>query len=575
LYNDIMIQSEISRLKSRLAEVEAGNVVLTDQLDRSLISHLSETKDLQRALDRSDHEASRLQEKVHEGDERVRELQAKCGALEREVLGLQDIMFKKERLIKDLNGKMEALGCQREELRASLVEEIQSVKQELSEEKQRYSELMNTHRKELSDLQREVEKKLPSLAADVAAQAEAHFSDQLLGEVSAVQAKCQRQVEALKKEMFDMQSSHSETMGRMKASSSEDKIELERLRQKCQLLEARHGDMEVMIENMRHKERQQMLQIQWGDTNPAETKHVALAAGEGSGRAPPPRSSQSGLGLGKGQRVAFERAPETSSIGEDDSVTLDRFIDGETMNSITDELAEMRKQLTKSLNATKPAGSFGTTDTQHRISSGVDQSSDSSSSVDVTSRPQRQQRVSPHRDRARERSAKRSSPTKGSRRDASSGTMSMPSVMADPSSLASARHEASQEFGNPRTPRRVSTKAAYSPEALFISPDAARHHPPAQQPQYLRSFSAGGVGPAEAVSFSMVSDSSYSRQEPSLLHGSSSRPTGREGGMGIGAGRATEGWSSSVMSDVEDFSAIHDGGYHAGYWKAKYLRGAH
>lgn len=505
--------------------MEAANTVLTDQFDRSLSSHLSETKDLQRALDRSEHEASRLQDRVQEGDERIRELQTKCANLEREILGLQDSLFKKERIIKDLNGKLDVLCGQREELRASLEDEIQITKDELSAEKLRYADLVQTHRKELSDLQREVEKKIPLLAADITAQAEAHFSEQLLLEVSTTQAKFQRQVEALKKEIFDIQASHSESMGRAKAGSSEDKIELERLRQKCHLLEARHGDMEAMIESLRIKERQQL--IQWGDTG--RTSHVSTKDNVQKGAAKPL------------PRVAYDRPPDSSSI-EDDSVTLDRFIDGETMNSITDELAEMRKQLTETLHATKHAA------TQSRVvdSRGdrVELTSDSSVGVgrpSITSRSQRHHR-SPSSRSASKPSRKHTSVSSGNH-------------------ATSARNEMSQEFPITRTPNRQTVKPSYSPEALFKSPEVVRHHNTAAYP-------AGG-GATERHSHSMISDiydTSFLRPESSVLSDSLLRPNYE--------GRYIPGDKMTILnSDVEEFAAVHDGGYHEGYWKAKYLRG--
>lgn len=51
----------------------------------------------------------------------------------------------------------------------------------------------------------------------------------------------------------------------------------------------------------------------------------------------------------------------------------------------------------------------------------------------------------------------------------------------------------------------------------------------------------------------------------------SSRASGARGGGGVGGGGALYGIHSSGLGNA-DFSAISDGGYHEGYWRAKYQR---
>ena len=555
-------QAEISRLKSRLAEVEAANVVLTDQLNRSMRAEATETQELQRQLDRSDHEVTRLQDRVREGEERARELQSRYSVVEREVLSLQDTIFKKDRAIKDLHSKIDAINIQRDEARASLEDEIDSVKLELSSEKQRYTELVQAHKKEIADMQRDVEKKLPSLAAEVAAQAEAHFSNQMVNEVSAVQVKYQRQIEALKQEMYDMQCAHKDALGRTKANSSDDKIELERLRQKCKLLESRHGDMEALVESLRQKERQQLLQLQWGgeksghsqrrseDTDSNPVKHVKHT------RLPHP----------KAPRVAFERMPahtEMSSVGDDDS-TLERFVDGETMTAIVDELAEMRKQLANSLQSTAHGDPLASSQRDRGVS--TDHSSDSYIN-DSYRRPKAPAgsgssrevnrlgsgRKSPARQRV---TSGRSSSKDNQRVQPAANTTPGPSHRLELDDSRRHQEQGIQTVQSPHTPKRVPIKAAYTPETLFKSPQAPRESS-RQHLQYADT------------SFSLIYPAT---NEPLDTAQSRYAAMASVAGLPIQQSLSNSSQDLSLLSGV-DFSAIQDGGYHEGYWRAKYLRG--
>ena len=558
-------------------------MVLTDQLDRSMAADAAENKELQRKLDRNDHEVSRLQDRVREGEERVRELQSRHSAAEREVLNLQDTIFKRDRTIKDLNGKIDSLNIQRDEARASLEDEIDSIKHDLSTEKQRYSELVQSHRKEMADIQREIEKRLPSLAADVAAQAEAHFTDQLSNEVSSLQAKHQRQIEGLKQEMYELQSKHSETVSRLKASSSDEKIEFERLRQKCQLLESRNNDMEVMVESMRQKERQQMLQIQWGGpaNNPPPTSDSFSTRGGDVDLSKNYHPSFQSVPNVKGHRTGSGRGPD-ASVADDDSL-LERFVDGEAMNSISDELAEMRKQLTQSLNRTTlalPRAERASRDTGRK---GVDESSDNSSVYEPlptsylsSHRGSAKHNKSPARHRSSNISHRSKSHGKRAEESREAGGERYPSLSSRATDRPSSPPPTAATTRASQTPRHNPVKTAYSPEALFNSPAAPRqqHSFPLNQSSYEADVSVSMLShdPNETI---------QSRYYEAMNRSSSHQPMTTSSSFQYNAPQTSSKDFSrspghdplSLIRDV-DFSAIQDGGYHEGYWRAKYLRGS-
>mmetsp|Transcript_3873 Transcript_3873/g.6047 ORF Transcript_3873/g.6047 Transcript_3873/m.6047 type:complete len:1186 (-) Transcript_3873:128-3685(-) len=467
-------QSELSRLKSRVAELEGTNVVLQDQLDRTVASESNESREIQRQLDRSEHEVSRLQGRLQDSEERVRDVQNRCQSLEKELLSLQDTIFKRDRTVKDLNAKAEVLASQKEELRFSMEAELEAVKQELRAEKQNADEVTRRYQKEFSDMRKDVESRIPQLTADVAEQAESHYRDQLQTELRALGLKHQRQIESLKQEMIHMQTSHSEAIARYKASASEEKIELERLRQKCQLLESRNRDMEVLVDNLRQKEHHSLIQ------------HNTIPI----------------LGTTYRQDISTYDDPHGP-------VARAGAADDAAVASVSSQLAEMRKQLSESLALTRQSQTR-----RERMQSSrpayIEESSDPDDSL-TSNRAAQKTRSAPGRN----------------------------------------IRKGNAGVGGTSPPPATIKRTAYSPEVLFNSPPyksaAVIDHSSVQQPVMPHKSDLNSLYESVDQSYHLSYEQDYS------------------------AIRLPNSPDGLPISD-QDFSSIQDGGFHEGYWKAKYLR---
>ena len=237
-------------MKSRTAELEANNMVLQSQLDKASEAEIASNRELQRRLDRGEHETIRLQEKVRESEEKLRESQVKVASLEREVLNFQDVIFRKDRASRELTAKLDSLTGQREQLREALELELDGLQTELKGEKEHSMSLVRSHQKEMEDLKQDVESRIPTIVSGVTNHAEMHFNEQLQNEIAGVKVRYTQQLNALKHEIVEMQAAHQEAIVRLKSRASNETIEMDTMRQKCVSLETKNKDLTSTIDTL-------------------------------------------------------------------------------------------------------------------------------------------------------------------------------------------------------------------------------------------------------------------------------------------------------------------------------------
>ena len=305
-------------MKSRIAELEANNMVLQGQMDKASESEMASTRELQRKIDRGEHELTRMQEKVRESDEKFNQSQSKVATLEREILNLQDSIFRKDRSSRELKSKIESLTDQREQLRESLQLEIEGLQTELKVEKEHGESLVRSHQKEIDELRKDVETRIPSIVSSVANDAELHFNEQLQNEMKGFKARYARQLSALKNEMFEMQSAHQETIIRLKSREASDKVELEDFRQKCSKLETKNRQLSAEYDALSMRQQ--------------ELRHVNMTQSSLSGYNITPFLPDDNVNL-QSQPVNNELAPPPDAL-----------------SSIASQLSDMRTQLNRSMN---------------------------------------------------------------------------------------------------------------------------------------------------------------------------------------------------------------------------------
>ena len=103
---------EVSRLNSRINELDGVNYTLQRQIDRHNEDITAANRDNQRLLDRAQLETQRLTQRLVDAEDQLQAALAKTVTLEREIMTLQDGNFKRDRQEKD--ERMRLLAFQEE-----------------------------------------------------------------------------------------------------------------------------------------------------------------------------------------------------------------------------------------------------------------------------------------------------------------------------------------------------------------------------------------------------------------------------------------------------------------------------
>lgn len=507
-------------------------MVLQDQLDKASESEVENTRELQRRLDRGEHETLRLHEKLRESEEKLRDSQAKVASLEREVFAGQDIVFKRDRSIRELNAKIDGMAGQREQLRESLEAEIDSCKSELKAEKEQCAELTRNHQKEVEALKQDVESRLPAIISSVTNNAEAHFNEKLQQELAALKERYSHQTSMLKQELTEMQSSHQETITRLKSRASNDAVEMESLRQKCHHLEAKV------------KEQQETLQEHF--TRRKDDMRMSLANVRNGGYS---LVDDSTFNISQSAADSFQN--ESNYFNSQYHRFNEPHVPSQqAFSAIASQLSEMRSQLDQSLRSR---------------TDGIRRSNNSFRASADKSRNHQEQSVRMEDSHSADNTRKSRAAESFSRvlekenaiinQNAHHYVLSQPEEAVQMENISTSattqttsterglgnvrdeysREELSDQIRNTPPRGRKKKLTTYSPEALFESP--VRHGNKTQSS--FQSNSAYNDSYLQEYSLNTLTDK----------HG-----------------------LSDEQYNSDSSSIVQDGGYHEGYWKAKYLR---
>lgn len=517
-------------------------MILQSQLDKASETEIASNRELQRRIDRGEHEVIRLQEKVREGDEHLRESQVRVASLEREVMTFQDTIFRKDRSLREVNAKLDSLVGQREQLREAMESELDGLQAELKEEKEHCMSLVRNHQKELEEMKQDVENKIPSIVSGVTNHAEMHFNEQLQNEIAAVKVRYSHQVNALKHEIVEMQAGHQEAVIRLKSRASNESIEMDAMRQKTQQLEDKNRELAATIETLAsHNKHAQLLN---------------LGSSQSSGRYAMPMAPQmldsSALNISGANVMLQGGGGVQEDIDTSRASTMQHLQHppSNELNTIAAQLANMRTQLNQSMETrtsnVRASNNSGVISRQ-QFSLDEDVELEHSGRIHAGRPVNKPTYPSPPRNSGKENTvprSRRSDPNAdihdNDRPFTSSKDTRVPSE--DPLSSTFNYSEATSTYI--ATPPRPSTgntsKYHEAPEALFDSP-----------------INAGKV----RVDDSILNESDYFTR-----HDYGGRNSGTESDV-MPADSSL--YSSKLTSD---FASIQDGGYHEGYWKAKYLR---
>lgn len=237
------IKDEVAKLRMKVAETDAINQALRDDVDKSFAREAASVREVEIKLDKSQFESRRLEGLISEAQAKADADSVRRTVLERELAAAEDEGFKKERALREERHRVESLEAAKvrwDEARALLEEEVTMIKQELSHEKAQAV-------REIERIRTEVEAKLPQLANSAVEQMHSVVADRVQQGVNSNVQRFTQDVAALEKEI-----KHSEALIANKENEyltrlTEAKARELALKDQCDQLQRRNQDLASQV----------------------------------------------------------------------------------------------------------------------------------------------------------------------------------------------------------------------------------------------------------------------------------------------------------------------------------------
>lgn len=247
-------------------------------------------REVSRECDTLDSEVQRLRDRLADREVKEEAFTTRIKTLEREAIRLQEILFKKDRQIRDEQEGKEGIQAQIESIRRGYESEIEDMKNILTKQKQANAELITHQRREAERLEQEISEKVPELIENAVSRAEAQWAAKHAKEVTDLKLQYEHQRDKLRAENHDLQTLFSEKEARQRLQNTEEKIELERLRQNNKITQRRNEDLEEQVLELRRQLRVSTNNSHYfGTPATSGAGASALLNRSGTGRHPPGR----------------------------------------------------------------------------------------------------------------------------------------------------------------------------------------------------------------------------------------------------------------------------------------------
>ncbi len=212
------------RLQSRVAELSAISDVLRVQLDNAATAEAVTVREAARALERSEYEVARQRDKLGDMEIRETELLDRIKQMEKEILRGQDALFKKDKVLKEEQQKVEVQKARSENLLAELQEESKILRAAILKAEQECDVLKQSHAKEIEGLQEEVTARIPKIVDAAVSAAEARWMAKNQQDSSEMQNEYELNMRQLKQSLQAQQQAEIERAARVRLEHAEDKV---------------------------------------------------------------------------------------------------------------------------------------------------------------------------------------------------------------------------------------------------------------------------------------------------------------------------------------------------------------
>jgi hypothetical protein len=362
--NFCFVQAEVSRLTSRATELEALVSVLRGQLDQAGSHEMQAVRDVERQLDSAEAEVVRLKDRLADREVKEEALTARIKSHEKELIRLQEAVFKRDRQLREEQEKGESIQSQIEAIRKGYEGEVEEAKAALTKQKQANADMVLQQRREVERLEQEISERVPEMVASAVAQVEARSAAKHAKELADLRMMGELQREKLKQENSDMQTIYAEKEARQRLQLADEKVELEKLRLGQKAAQRRSEDLEEQVQELRRQLRLTSHSAQYSAQS--ARRGGGLNRSMSMSQGPPPRTSldfsrmldqgfegvrgsrEGAVNQSYDARYAQEQNDENYNDGNEDNAGEDALM-SQTVSFINDQLAFMKRQISSSL----------------------------------------------------------------------------------------------------------------------------------------------------------------------------------------------------------------------------------
>lgn len=528
--------------------MDALNNVLREQLDRASSNETNALREVQRQLDQAEGEVCRWRDRIADMEVKEESMNMRIKTQEREIVRVQELVFKKDRQVREEQMKTESIQHQIETIRSSYEGQLDEQKALQAKLKSTMTQLSLQHQQEIEKIEQEVAEKLPAMIAAAVAKAEQQWKLKFSKELSDVRRSYEANIERLTQQHAQQQSQYAEQEALKRLQSTEERVELDKLRTSHRQLKRENQQLDDQVVQLRR------------ELNASQTyMPVPLSSSSSSSTMSRQQSfynDRSSMSRQRQQPIApldLSRSMDMSNMGGADDyieVSEDPLL-AQTMSYIHTQLAQMKSQLSITLNPSpKPipsvppqlgVGTAGTSVSQPTIYStslidddlGYNQELHTLSSSTI---------LHP--------------------------TITNSSHVLQPTSTASSSKSINKH------------SVKFSAEALFNSPEHKTRQGHSQSGlsdaiETLDDF--GRSRDAMNSSVDIMNGNSYNSHASMAIDGSSSSSSdwlnrSQQPSFISTKSETFNSSSGSSINATDEFKAILDGGYYEGYWRAKYMR---
>ncbi|RYH28406.1 hypothetical protein EON65_12260 [archaeon] len=253
---------EITRLTSKVTELDALVIVLREQLDKASDTEHHAVKKVMSQLEGAEIENRRYKERLSDLAMKEEELSLKVRSLEKEIFSYQEMVYKKDKAIKEeqLNQEKykESIECIRKNYENQLAVLHDTYRKELAQKEQ----VVAQNTEEMNRLQQEVSERVPKIVQAALEKAEVQWQTHNQQQMVDMKHDYEAQITKLKTETHNIQTYYTEKEAKQKLDITDERVELDRLRQSQRLLQRDREDLEDECSKLKKQNRQYEHQVQ-------------------------------------------------------------------------------------------------------------------------------------------------------------------------------------------------------------------------------------------------------------------------------------------------------------------------